>query len=186
MQWPNKNFPLFFRSMNLIAFNGFWYGLLLVAGGILPLWLCWVVLGYSVFHFLATPYGNLERGLIVGVFGLALLSELLSQYFHVIHYTDPGVFAGLPFWVLMMWLNFSCSLMHSWWPWLKKWWAGLIVGALAITFPYLGAAKAGILIVEKLWILAAFWLLYGVFLSYLLGLCFEKKNRRLAQEKGMS
>lgn len=171
-----------FRRINMVMFNAFWYMLLLVAGNVLPTQLVWLVPTYAIAHLIITPYGSFERVFALSCFSVGIAAEYFSQVFGCVHYRDVGVIAGIPLWILMMWLNFAISLPHAWWPWLRKWWIGLIVGLMAATFPYFGAQKAGILTVNMPLALGVFWSIYGVVISYALNVMFAKLSNLKTKE----
>jgi hypothetical protein len=153
-----------FRYINLVVFNSYWYGVMLIASKVLPDWLGIGLVGYAVWHLWKTPLGSAERGLIVLHLTLGFGLECLCHYFRLYEYTD----GFLPSWVLLMWLNFSLSLCHAWWPWIKPLWAGALLGLCAGIGPYYGASQAGLVLVDlnkHIWVVGI-WILYGIFISW--------------------
>lgn len=152
------------RFANMIVFNGYWYALMLVAAGVLPHGICGGLALYAVIHFIMTPYGAKERALIACHFVTGLGLEAAWHHFELFRYTQ----GFLPLWMVFMWLNFSLSICHTWWPWVRPLWAGALVGLAAAIGPYFAASKAGLVDLDlhkHVWVILS-WLVYGVLVSW--------------------
>jgi hypothetical protein len=157
-----------FRKINLIAFNGLWYGIWTLAG--LKIEGFWLYLGlspvllYALWHLYYTPLGILERRLVLITLPLSLFWEGIWQLFGIVNYYETGI----PLWIIAMWVNFSLSLCHSWWPWIRTPLSGILLGLAAGLLPYFAAEKMGCVHINHREILLLIWAIHGLLLAMLL------------------
>lgn len=160
--------PSFFRKINIVAFNGLWYVIWALAcfgfnGVELVLGLSAVAI-YSLWHLTMTPLGQKERLFVAAVLALSFFWELVWIFGDVIRYKEGHI----PFWVIAMWVNFSLSLSHTWWPWIRSPISGVFLGLAAGFFPYYVGEKAGLVRVEHREILLISWVIHATIITKLL------------------
>lgn len=157
-----------FRKVNIVAFNGLWYGIWTLAGFKVDGW--WLYLGlspvwaYAIWHLIFTPIGAAERKLVGYTLILSFLWEGVWRSLDVLEYREGGI----PLWIVAMWVNFALSLCHSWWPWIRTPISGLLLGLAAGLLPYLAAEKMGCVHVKHREILLVTWIIHASILTKLL------------------
>jgi hypothetical protein len=171
--------PSTFRKINLVVFNGLWYGIWSLAAFKVSSF--WLMLGlvpvafYALWHLMYTPYGVHERKLVAVVLMLSLFWEWIWHSFDILRYSEPG----LPFWIIAMWVNFSLSLAHCWWPWIRTPLSGILLGLAAGLLPYFAAEKIGCVHVEHREILLLTWVVHATIITRLLSLSMDNvKNSK--------
>ena len=112
----------------------------------------WLVAGLVLLHFYFLPREerSLEAKMVLPCVGLGIYTDSLLSFFGVL------VFAGentqsllIPYWMILLWLGFACTLRHSLNWVFKKWWVTLIVGGAGGTLSYISASRFSALTLQS-------------------------------------